>query len=361
MSRSCHSATFSIAGNDGAAHHAGKAGEVFGQHRVALVRHRRRALLPGREIFLRLQHFGALQVADFDREPFDRRGDHAQRREEHRVAIARDHLRRNRLEGQAQLFGDIFLDRGIDIGEGADRAGNRAGGDVLRAPRSAAPCSAQTRHRPPPASGRRWSARHGCRGCGRWSGYFVLQRAALDRGEQRIEIVEQQSAACASCTARRGVEHVGAGHALMHEARFSPTCSATQVRKAITSCLVTASIASIAATSIWGWSPTSPTAPLPRVGTTPSSPSFGGVRLDLEPDCETGFGLPDRDHRGAGVAGDHGAGFLQECGVGCAVSRRVAQRQKANKKGRRNRAALVVNSVSQIRNRTTHDRTKSVR
>ena len=44
--------------------HAGKAGEVFGQHRVALVRHRRGTLLPGREIFLRLQNFGALKVAD---------------------------------------------------------------------------------------------------------------------------------------------------------------------------------------------------------------------------------------------------------------------------------------------------------
>src|SRR6478609_8966686 len=55
----------------------------------------------------------------------------------------------------------------------------------------------------------------------------------------------------------------------------SPTCCATQVRKAITSCLVTASIASIASTSIFGsvchqshsaWAALS--------GTTPSSPSF---------------------------------------------------------------------------------------
>src|SRR3546814_17516929 len=43
--------------------------------RVALVRHRRRALLSRSEIFLRLQHLGALEVADLDREPLDRRGD----------------------------------------------------------------------------------------------------------------------------------------------------------------------------------------------------------------------------------------------------------------------------------------------
>ena len=92
MSRSCHSATFSIAGITARADHAGEAGEVLGQHRVALVRHRARALLAGREIFLGLEHLGALEVADLDRQPLDRAGDHAERGEEHRVAVARDHL-----------------------------------------------------------------------------------------------------------------------------------------------------------------------------------------------------------------------------------------------------------------------------
>ena len=31
-----------------------------------------------------------------------------------------------------------------------------------------------------------------------------------------------------------------------------------------------------------------------------------GMCLDLEPDSETGFGLPDAGHFGARVAGDHG-------------------------------------------------------
>jgi hypothetical protein len=97
MSRSCQSATFSSAGVT-AAHHAGKAGEVFGQHRVALVRHGRRALLARREIFLGLQHLGALQVADLGGQALDRAGDHAQRREEHRMAVARDHLGRDGLD-----------------------------------------------------------------------------------------------------------------------------------------------------------------------------------------------------------------------------------------------------------------------
>src|SRR3546814_20388099 len=91
--------------------------------RVALVRHRRRALLSRREIFLRLQHLGALEVADLDREPLDRRGDDAQSREEHRVAIARDDLGRDRLDSEAEIRYDMRLDQRVDVGDGYNRAG----------------------------------------------------------------------------------------------------------------------------------------------------------------------------------------------------------------------------------------------
>jgi hypothetical protein len=47
---------------------------------------------PGEKYSLGLQHFGALEVADLDRQALDRRGDDAEHREEHRVAIARDDL-----------------------------------------------------------------------------------------------------------------------------------------------------------------------------------------------------------------------------------------------------------------------------
>ena len=48
MSRSCQSATFSSAGITCAAHQPGEAGQVLAQPRVALVRHRRAALLAAR-------------------------------------------------------------------------------------------------------------------------------------------------------------------------------------------------------------------------------------------------------------------------------------------------------------------------
>jgi hypothetical protein len=47
------------------------------------------------------------------------------------VAVARDDLRRDRLDLEAQLLGDIAPRPRIDIGEGADGAGDGAGGDFL--------------------------------------------------------------------------------------------------------------------------------------------------------------------------------------------------------------------------------------
>ncbi len=115
--------------DDRHAHQAGKAREVFSEHRVALVRHGGRALLAGREELFRFQNLGTLHVADFDGDVFDRRGDDAERREEHGVTVTWDDLRRNRLRDKAELFADMFFDARVDISEGADGAGDRAGGD----------------------------------------------------------------------------------------------------------------------------------------------------------------------------------------------------------------------------------------
>ena len=115
-------------GDHHAADDAGQAGQVFGQHRIALVRHGRAALLARREIFLGLAHFGALQMADFDGHPFHRTGDDAQGGEELGVTVARDHLGGNGFGLQAHLARHPFLDEGVHIGEGADRTRYGAGG-----------------------------------------------------------------------------------------------------------------------------------------------------------------------------------------------------------------------------------------
>ena len=114
-----------------AAHHAGEAGEVFRQHRVALVRHGGGALLAFGEILLGLQDFGALQVADFGGEVFDGAGDHGERCEERGVAVARDDLRRDGFGFEAQRLRDVFFDARVDLRERADGAGDGAGRDFF--------------------------------------------------------------------------------------------------------------------------------------------------------------------------------------------------------------------------------------
>ena len=121
LQRGCH----------GGANDAREAGEVFRQHRIALVRHRRRTLLAFGEEFFGFQHFGALHVADFGSETLNRGGDNTKRREEHRVPVARDHLCRDRLDSETHGLGDMRFDARVDLREGADCAGNGAGRDFL--------------------------------------------------------------------------------------------------------------------------------------------------------------------------------------------------------------------------------------
>ena len=46
-----------------------------------------------------------------------------------------------------------------------------------------------------------------------------------------------------------------------------------------------------------------------------------GMGLDLEPDAELGGGLPDLDHLGAGIAGDHGVSRCEWIAAGVAERR----------------------------------------
>ena len=84
-----------------------EAADPLRDDRVALVRHRRRALLALAERLLHLAHLGAGEVADLGREPVERRGDERERGEELGVPVARDDLRRDRLRLETEaLAGD---------------------------------------------------------------------------------------------------------------------------------------------------------------------------------------------------------------------------------------------------------------
>ena len=101
-------------------------GDALGDDRVALVRHRRRALLALPERLLDLPHLGALEVADLGGEalqPGARRRDGGQQLG---VAVARHHLGRGVLAREAEALEHRLLQLGAVGGVGADGAGERA-------------------------------------------------------------------------------------------------------------------------------------------------------------------------------------------------------------------------------------------
>ena len=110
------------------ARHAADALAVDG---VALVRHRGRALLSRGEILLRLADIRALEVAHLRRDLLERRGADGDRRDELRVAVALDDLRREAHRREAELLADHLLDLRVDVGIRADRARELADGDDL--------------------------------------------------------------------------------------------------------------------------------------------------------------------------------------------------------------------------------------
>ena len=61
----------------------------------------------------------------FGGDVLDRTGDNAKGGKERGVAVAGDDLCADRLGRQAQFLADVFFYRRVDVGEGADRAGDR--------------------------------------------------------------------------------------------------------------------------------------------------------------------------------------------------------------------------------------------
>ena len=80
MSRSCQSATFSKAAVGVGAQQPAQPDDLLAADRVALVRHRRRALLALGERLLDLADFGLLQAADLEGERLERRAGDGERR-----------------------------------------------------------------------------------------------------------------------------------------------------------------------------------------------------------------------------------------------------------------------------------------
>ena len=105
---------------------AREAADPLGDLRVALVRHRRRALHARRERLLDLAHLGAREVPDLGREAVERGRADRERGEQLGVAVARDHLRRDRIGLEPEPLAGDPLDLGVDRRVRPDRAGELA-------------------------------------------------------------------------------------------------------------------------------------------------------------------------------------------------------------------------------------------
>jgi hypothetical protein len=205
---------------------------------------------PLAKILLRLQHLGPLQMADFGRDPLDRGGDHAERGKEHRVAIARDDLGRHRFGHQAEPVADMRLDRRVDIGERADRARDRAGGDFgaggLQPGAVAVHLGIHARKFQPKGGGFGMDAMAAADG----DGVPVFHGAGLQRGEQPVDIGQQQVGRPGQLDIEGGVEHIRTGHPLMDETGLLGADDLAQMgQEGDHVMLVSRSMASIRATS----------------------------------------------------------------------------------------------------------------
>ena len=109
-----------------------------------------------------------------------------------------------------------------------------------------------------------------------------------------------------------GVEHVGRGHALVHEARVRPD-ELGEMGEEGDDVVLGHALDLVDARHVEGDVP----GLLPdRLGAflrdhADLGQRVAGMRLDLEPDAEPRLRLPDLDHRGAGIAGDHRANSLK--------------------------------------------------
>ena len=177
-----------------------------------------RAFLALGEEFLGFEHFGALQVADLGRDALDRRGDDAKGGKEHRMAVARDDLGRDRLGLKAHGPLQHVLQR---LGRCWRRCRRR------REMAQVATSSRAARRRVLAAVelcigfGHLQAEGHrlgmNAMGATDADGVLVFEGAALGGSEQGVEIGQQKIGCFGQLDVEAGVEHVRGGHALMDE------------------------------------------------------------------------------------------------------------------------------------------------
>ena len=205
MSRSCQSATSCKPAEQIRTQHPRQTRDRLGRDRVALVRHRRRALLARLEAFLDLAHLGSLQVAEFDRHQFTRRSRSMRTHRGYSAWRSRAITWVAATGSQAERVADELLDLGRNVRVGTDRPAQLHDGHAVS--RQPAAESGRDRAAAPTArpSHRTSWVRRGCRGSGRSSpcrgGFAPAPRA------------------CAATRSRRSIRRSVASRIAQHSCR----------------------------------------------------------------------------------------------------------------------------------------------
>src|SRR5439155_25916353 len=113
-------------------HEAREAADLFAGNRIALVRHGGAAALLAAERFLDFADFGALQMANFQRDFFERGGNEREGAEILRVAVALNDLRSDGRGAETQALADAFFDLRAEMRSTTDGAGNFSDGHLRR-------------------------------------------------------------------------------------------------------------------------------------------------------------------------------------------------------------------------------------
>ena len=213
MSRSCHSALFSSAAPALARTQPREADDLLAADRVALVRHRRRALLSLRERFLDLADLRLLQAANLQREFFERRGGDGQRGQQLRVAVALNHLRSDRRRLEPEAAADVRFDRRRQVRKRADRARELADGHRLAGTAHPRHVSRQLRVPQRELQTERHRLRVNAVRAADHRRAAMLLGALPDRLHQAVETREDQVAGLAHLQRLGGVDDVGRGQA----------------------------------------------------------------------------------------------------------------------------------------------------
>src|SRR5688572_25668032 len=112
--------------------------DPFRQDRVALVGHRRAALLTGLERLLELADLGVLEVPDLRREALEAAAQDRHRAEERGMPVALDDLCARGVGVEPELAENLRLQIGPEVAVRPDRSGDLAGPDLVDRPGEAA-------------------------------------------------------------------------------------------------------------------------------------------------------------------------------------------------------------------------------